>query len=68
MFAGKTVAWVLDYGGHGLRFGSANWDWPEAIEFDRRENCAFQRTNSPRRLFPADTIQNVKCDRIILWI
>jgi hypothetical protein len=37
VLAGKTVAWVLDYGGHGLRFGSANWDWPEAIEFDRRE-------------------------------
>jgi Helicase conserved C-terminal domain len=37
MFEGKTAAWVLDYGGHGVRFGSANWDWPEAIEFYRRE-------------------------------
>jgi hypothetical protein len=27
----------LDYGGHGQRFGSANWDYLEAIEFDRRE-------------------------------
>jgi Helicase conserved C-terminal domain len=34
---GKTAAWVLDYGGHGKRFGSANWDWPTALEFDRRE-------------------------------
>ena len=37
VFEGKTAAWVLDYGGHGQRFGSANWDWPAAIEFDRRE-------------------------------
>jgi superfamily II DNA or RNA helicase len=37
VFSGKIAAWVLDYGGHGQRFGSANWDWPEAIEFDRRE-------------------------------
>jgi hypothetical protein len=37
VFAGKTAAWVLDYGGHGQRFGSANWDYVEAIKFDRRE-------------------------------
>jgi DNA repair protein RadD len=37
VFQGKTCAWVLDYGRHGERFGSANWDAPVAIEFDRRE-------------------------------
>jgi hypothetical protein len=37
VFPGKTAGWVLDYGGHGQRFGSANWDYLEAIEFDRRE-------------------------------
>ncbi len=37
VFAGKAAAWLLDYGRHGERFGSANWDYPEAIEFDRRE-------------------------------
>jgi len=37
VFPGKTAAWCLDYGGHGRRFGSANWDYSEAIEFDRIE-------------------------------
>jgi hypothetical protein len=37
IFPGKSAEWLLDYGAHGVRFGSANWDYPEAIEFDRRE-------------------------------
>jgi superfamily II DNA or RNA helicase len=41
VFVGKTEATVLDYGSHGRRFGSANWDYPAAIEFDRREKLRF---------------------------
>jgi hypothetical protein len=33
---GKSVGRVLDYGGHGERFGSFMFDYTEAIEFDRR--------------------------------
>jgi hypothetical protein len=33
----KTGAFLLDYGRRGERFGSPNWDYVEALEFDRRE-------------------------------
>ena len=33
---GKRSARVLDYGGHGKRFGSLNFDFDEALAFDRR--------------------------------
>ncbi len=47
---GKSVAWVLDYGGHGLRFGSPNWDWAAAIEFDRREKLRIPAAELAARI------------------
>jgi hypothetical protein len=44
IFSDKTAAWLLDYGAHGQRFGSANWDYPEALEFDRREKLRVPAT------------------------
>jgi superfamily II DNA or RNA helicase len=34
---GKGAALCLDYGRHGERFGSANWDYQAALAFDHKE-------------------------------
>jgi Helicase conserved C-terminal domain len=34
-YPGKAACYILDFGGNSRRFGSFNWDYPEAIEFDR---------------------------------
>jgi superfamily II DNA or RNA helicase len=47
---GKTSARLLDYGEHGKRFGSFNFDYEEAIAFDRKRKAERETAKKVERL------------------